>query len=366
MTPRERVTAAVAHEQPDQVPCDDSFWDDALIRFHQEGMPQDVSCADFFDFDIEHMNVDASPRLPERMLDDGEDRMSFVSKHGYSCTKWKHKSGALHYFDHVTPTHEDWDRVKKRMVLDADGTARISRQSYFPPFVTFPTWAEAAEEYRQARATDRYITLGFYGPWEATWRHHGYVETCMDIVTEPDWIGDMMKTFVDLVCDVIQKGLDCGIRPDAIYLIEDLGTTHATLFSPETYRRVVKPCHAQIFELGRRHGLACFMHSDGKIHDIMDDLVEIGVEVLNPIDLGSDMDPLAIKERYGDRLTIYGGISGPDMQDAAKSNAELETKVPALSKGGGFIFHSDHSVPATCSLTRYQAILRKVREMTHR
>ncbi len=366
MTPRERVKTAISHEVPDVVPADDSFWEDCAIRFRDEGKPDDVADADYFGFDFEHMSLDASPRLPERLIDKADDRITFVSKHGYSAIKWVDKSGALHYFDHVTQTPEGWQAVKERLVVDVDGRARISRQSYFPPFVTYPTWDGAAEEFRQAVATERFVLLNFYGPMEATWRHHGYLETCMDFVEAPDLLAEMMSAYTDLVCATIRRGLDVGIAPDGVSLTEDLGTTQGTIMSPESYRQIIKPCHARVFELAREHGIARFMHSDGRIHAILDDLVEIGLEVLNPIDVHSGMDLVALKGRYGDRLTFFGGISARDMHDAAKSNAEIDRKVPVAARGGGYIFHSDHSVPPTVSLARYQEILERVRALTRR
>ena len=355
---------AVAHEEPDYVPADDDFYIDCLTRFEAEGMPPGVSLADYFQFDFEHLSLDASPRLPERIIEENEEKITYTSKSGYSCVKWKKKSGALHYFDHVTKDRKDWERTKKRMVVDVDGTARISNSSYFPPFITYPSWEGAAQEFQELRQTGRYVLLDFYGPFEATWRHHGYVASCMDLLQEPGWMSDMLKTFTDLVCNTIRTGFESEITPDGIFLIEDLGTTKGTLMSPDTFRKLIKPCYGTIFDLARRNGLACFMHSDGRIHAILDDLVEVGLQVLNPIDTGSGMDLIDLKRRYGKHLAFFGGISARDMHDVSKSNAEIEAKIPVAARGGGYIFHSDHSVPPTVSLARYKEILKHVRELT--
>jgi len=363
---RERVQLAVAHEAPDHAPADDELFEDCRTRFISEGMPEDVSSADYFGFDFAHMGLDASPRLPERIIEETEEQITYVSKSGYSAVKWKKKSGALHYFDHVTETKEDWERMKARLVLDVDGLARISKTGVFAPFVTWPSWEGAAQEYREARETGRYVLLGFYGPLEATWRHHGYVETCMDFAQDREWLGEMMGTYTELVCATIERGLEAGITPDGLFLIEDLGTTQGTLMSPEAFRAVIKPCYARILEVARERGLARFMHSDGRIHAILDDLVEVGVEVLNPIDTGSGMDLVELKERYGKRLVLFGGVSGRLMHDAEKSNAEIDRCIPVAARGGGYIYHSDHSVPPTVGLARYKEILARVREASSR
>lgn len=366
MTSRERVRMALAHEPPDCAPCDESFWDDTKARFLSEGMPAGISAADYFGFDIEHLNLDVSPRLPEKKLGETNDTISYVSKSGYSCTRWKNRGGALRYFDHVTTTPDAWPRVKARLVVDVDGTARISKKSYFEPFQTFPSWDGAAAEHREAVGTGRYVLLAFYGPYEATWRHRGYAETCADMLENPDWVADMMNAYTDLVCATLSKGLQHGIRPDGVFLIEDLGTTHGMLMSPVVFRRLIKPCYARILELARANRMAGFMHSDGRILDVLDDLIEVGVQALNPIDTASGMDPVALKRRYGRSLTLFGGISARDMHDAVKSNAEMDRALPIIAESGGYIFHSDHSVPPTVSLTRYQEILERVRAMTAR
>ena len=362
MTSRERVARAVAHEEPDHAPCDDALFVDCRARFVAEGMPEEIADADYFGFDIEHLSLDASPRLPERPIREDEEQESFVSKHGYSATRWKNKSGALHYFDHVSETPEGWAAVKRRMVLDVDGTARISKTSYFAPFVRYPTWVGAADEYRELAATGRYVLLGFYGPLEATWRHHGYVRTLEDFAADQDLLLDMVNTYTDLVCAVVRQGVENGIRPDGLFLIEDLGTTHATLMSPEAFRKILKPCHAAIFQLAREHRMSRFMHSDGRIHAILDDLMDAGLQALNPIDTGSGMDLVELRKRYGDQLTLYGGIAARDMHDTAKSNAQIDHAVPIAARGGGYIYHSDHSVPPTVSLARYKAMLERVRK----
>ncbi len=361
MTPRQRVAMAVAHEEPDRAPCDDSFWEDTLARFRREGVPQDVSPTDHFEFDIEHMHLDASPRLPEKIIAEDDQTITAASRYGYSARKWKGRGGALHYFDHASTTRQALEVIKRRMVVDVDGQARIGKAFSIEPFENHPTWEAAASQFRKVAATDRYVLLGFYGPFEATWHHHGFEATLMDMMTDADWIADMMKTYANLVCATIERGWASGIRPDGVFLVEDLGTVKATTFSPDLFRSLLKPCHAQIFALAARLGMARFMHSDGRIHALLDDLVDAGVQVLNPIDTGSGMDLMELKRRYGKRLALFGGISGRDMHDAAVCDARINTQLPIAMRGGGYLFHSDHSVPPDVSLERYREILQLVR-----
>lgn len=366
MTSRERVQMVLAHEEPDVLPANDSLWDETRRRFQAEGMPADIPPADFFNFDIDHLFLDASPRFPERLIEETAETFTYVSKHGYSCKRWKNQSGALHYFDHRSRDPSGWKEIKQRMIVDVDGTARISKSSYFEPFIPYPTWEGSAAQFRALQAAGRFILLLLYGPFEATWRHHGYVESNTDLLDNPDWMEEMFATYADLACATIHRGLQHGIRPDGIFLLEDLGTTHGPLMSPQAFRTRIKPFYAQIFEMAKTQGMAVFLHSDGRIMALLDDLMDVGVQALNPIDLAAGMDPRELKQRYGKRLTLYGGISARDMHDAVKSNAEIDRNIPLLAKGGGYIFHSDHSVPPTVSLDRYQKILKRVRSVAFR
>jgi uroporphyrinogen decarboxylase len=133
--------------------------------------------------------------------------------------------------------------------------------------------------------------------------------------------------------------------------------------SPEVYRKLIKPYHAEIFKQAKSYEMNCFMHSDGRIQPLMDDLIDIGLEVLNPIDTGSGMDLVELKKRYGKKLTFYGGIKARQMHNKERSNMQIDEQIPVAAAGGGYIYHSDHSVPPTVSLSRYKEILERVRNI---
>ena len=86
------------------------------------------------------------------------------------------KSGTMDFLCHVTADRDAWEKNRHRFSLsdDPDAPARIDDRSYFAHFDAYPTWEEAALKYRNLLATERYLLFIAYGPWEATWRHHGY------------------------------------------------------------------------------------------------------------------------------------------------------------------------------------------------
>ena len=96
---------------------------------------------------------------------------------------------------------------------------------------------------------------------------------------------------------------------------------------------------------------------------LVPDLVEMGLDGLNPLEVKAGMEPLTLKERYGDKLTLHGGINAVLWDDADAIIAEIDRLVPKLKEQGGYIFSSDHSIPNTVSLQNMEKIVARVKEM---
>jgi len=325
----------------------------------------DVDPADYFDFDLSYMWLDASPRFPQEILHRAAGMITYRARFGSTVRKQDGRSGSMEFSDHVPTDRQAWDRIKPRFALSPDPAepARIDDASYFAHFDPYPSWNEAVDKYERLRAKDRYMLFGLYGPWEAAWRHRGLDKLLLDVALDPDWIRDMADTYVDLVLAILGRCLELGMKPDGVFIIEDLGSTRSLLFSPASWRATVGPSFARLGEFLGRHGIHFWMHSCGAIHPIIDDLVERGLTVLNPLQVAAGMDAAKLRERYGKRLAFFGNIdihkmTGP--QDAIEE--ELRRKVP-LARQGGYIFQSDHSVPPTVTFDRYCWIRKTARDI---
>ena len=95
--------------------------------------------------------------------------------------------------------------------------------------------------------------------------------------------------------------------------------------------------------------------------DRVDDLIEIGVDALNPLEVKAGMEPLTLKEKYGDRLALHGGINAVLWPEKDRIIEEIRRLVPVLKENGGYIFSSDHSIPNTVSLENFRAIIDEVK-----
>lgn len=131
---------------------------------------------------------------------------------------------------------------------------------------------------------------------------------------------------------------------------DDLGSQQATLISPKLYREVFKPRHKLIFErVKRRAGMHVFLHSCGAIADILPDLIEVGVEIINPVQTSSrGMDPVRLKREFGRDVTFWGG--GCDTQvvlpdgTPEKIDRHVRERIEIFGPGGGFVFCQVHNI----------------------
>ena len=126
--------------------------------------------------------------------------ITYEDRFGYTVKKSDGRSGTLHFLSHKTRTQDDWEKlVKPRMTMDTcPEQARIDSASYFCHLDRYPSWEEAREQYDVIHAQDRFLLFTAYGPWEATWRHHGMEDLLMDALAESEWSADMFEIYTTL------------------------------------------------------------------------------------------------------------------------------------------------------------------------
>lgn len=363
MNSRERVIATLERSGPDRVPTCDAFWEDTITRWEGEGLPQGTQPQDYFDFDIRTMSIDPSPRFPVELLAEDEDTITMRDRFGYVARKSKGKSRTIDYLSNPVSDRKEWEAVRARFTMPADEPARIDTVSY--PFRLEPdiTWDEARAKHAALRARDKFILANAYGPNEATWRLRGFTQLLYDFADAPEFISEIAGAYMDFLIAVIDRCIEQGAAPDAFFMIEDLGSTRGMIVSPEKWRQIHKPLVARLGAfLASRH-VGFWMHCCGNAEAIFEDLIECGVQVMQPLEAKAGLDVRALKERYGDRLTLFGNINVITMaRSAADIEEEIRDKLAAFKESrGGYIYHSDHSVPPEVSFERYRLVMDCVR-----
>lgn len=368
MNGRERVRAAIYRTGLDRVPMADSYWEDTLIRWQGEGLAAGADPVEHFDFDIAFMSLDPSPRYPVELMSETDTTRTFRDRFGYVVTKSRDKSRTVDFHSHAIDDRADWPAVRDRFAAQRAGlgdedSARIDTAGFPFRLGPDPTWDEARQRYRHHRDAGRYISASGYGPHEATWRLRGFTPSLLGLVEDADLITEIADTYTDFLLAVIDQCIARGVQPDAFFMVEDLAYGNGLMFSPESWRRIHRPQVARIGRFLRERGMDFHMHCCGDASAIFDDLIHCGVQVMQPLEAKSGLDVRQLKTRYGDRLTFFGNI---DVIALSESNSaaeiEIRDKLGTFDSSGGYIYHSDHSVPPEVSFERYCHTLDCVRD----
>ena len=361
MNGRDRVVAAIERKPADRIPIYDSFWTDTLSQWRQDGFPDGTDPEDYFDFDIHIMGVDASPRFEPGVIEDEGEMITIRDRFGYVVKKHRHKSRTMHYLSHPVITQSDWDEIKHRFEIQPDDAARVGVNPFPFQLEMGSSWQDVCADYKQLRQKGRYILGSAYGPHEAILRLHGFEKTLYSICDSPDLLREISETYTDFLIEVIAESLKREVVFDGFFMIEDLACTNGMLFSPAQWREIFRPCIEKFGDFLHKHGIHFWMHSCGNAEAVFRDLIECGLDVINPLEAKSGLDVCQLKSKYGKDLTFFGNIdvvkmSGTDSQ----IEDELRRKITTAKQGGGYIYHSDHSVPPEVSWDRYQKIMQLV------
>jgi len=185
--------------------------------------------------------------------------------------------------------------------------------------------------------------------FELYWRLRGLENGMLDIVADPELAEEMFKRCADFSIQLAQIACE-RFKLDWLWSGDDVGSQQAMLLSPQVWRDMVKPHLKRIHDVGKSRGLWVAFHSCGAIRPIIGDLIEIGIDVLNPIQCNCPgMEPLELKKEFGKDLAFMGGV---DTQ-AVLPNGTADEVRKATARiiegmtidGGGYILAASHAIP---------------------
>ena len=157
---------------------------------------------------------------------------------------------------------------------------------------------------------------------------------------------------------------DGGFVFDGAFILCDLGYRNGLLFSPHHYDEQLRPTFRRLVDYFHGEGLPVILHSCGCVRELIPRFIEDGLDCLQPLEQKAGMDLPELKQAFGAELAFMGGIDVRAMAapDPAVIEEEVRAKIPVAMAGGGYIYHSDHSVPHNVGLSRYQHVLELVGE----
>lgn len=343
MTSHERFTKVHVHEEPDRAPMDDNPWGVTLQRWRREGLPEGMEWQDYFGVDkVARIGVDNTPGFQRQVIEETDDYIIERTSWGGTVKNWKRQASTPEDIDFAVKTRADWEAIKPRMTPSPQ---RIN-------------WEHLEKNYARWRSQGQWIVSGFmFGFDPVQSRMVGTERFLMAMVEDPEWCVDIFNTLLDLGLALLDMVWERGYRWDVFRWPDDMGYKGKMFFSPAMYRELLKPVHKRAVEWAHAKGTLASIHSCGNIMPIVGDLAEIGIDCLNPIEVKAGMDPVELKREFGGRMVLHGGTNAAVWHDRDAAVAEIESIVPKLKPGGGYIFASDHSIPSSVSLETFRAIV---------
>ncbi|MCL2347357.1 MAG: hypothetical protein FWC50_03750 [Planctomycetaceae bacterium] len=323
MTPRERTLAAIDRKAPDRTPR--NFWAEPatwnrLFRYvghsDREHLLRDLA------IDIRKPEV-LEP--PERDIGNGVFQNYWGERYLYRPTGWG-------------PIREDVAGA----LADAKNLAGL--ESF--PWPT-PDMFDYSGLARQCHQWEDYALLyGFADVWERPALVRGLENMFLDMCERPDWVHFLTRKFTDFYKEDYTRAAEItNGRIDLFLLISDLGCQRGPLISLKMFREFVAPYIREMCDCIHALGAKVMFHSCGSIRPFISDLIELGVDLLDPIQPVTGMEPETLKAEFGDRLAFHGGI---DMQRLLPFGTPDEVRHTArkycetLGAGGGYILAPAH------------------------
>ena len=185
--------------------------------------------------------------------------------------------------------------------------------------------------------------------FEMVFRLRGMEKAILDLVARPDLAALMLDQAAAFTVTLAETACD-RLSLDWLWTGDDIAGQEAMIMSPQCWREEIRPHLARIFSVGKSRGLYVAYHSCGAIRPIIPDLIEMGLDVLNPIQCNCPgMAPLELKQEYGDCLAFMGGVDTQDLlphgttDDVRRETARLLEGMTA--GGGGYILAASHTIP---------------------
>lgn len=360
MKHRERVLTALEHQEPDRCPMQISFTPEFASR-----LKDDMKLTDE---DFHNPHGGGNTYVMERTLAEDMLLTSVGWANSYYATDTYSDDGQT-YTDEwgVTwrnhPYHTKFGPGHYTEIVGHPLAKDEAIDSYQPPDPHRPAlYLEAERVVKEYK--DEYWIVGVTVTtiFETAWALRGYEQTLIDFALNPDYIERLFDIPFHYHLTAAKKLVDLGV--DMIWVGDDIGAQNMMLISPETWRKHLKPRMATYFSTLKtiNPDLKIAYHSDGNILPIIPDLIEIGLDVLNPIQPRS-MDPAEVKKKFGDRLCFWGSVDEQytlPYGSPAEVEAEIITRLKTLGRKGGLIIGPTHHVQLDTPLENFWAMVNTI------
>lgn len=364
LTSRERVRMALDHKEPDRVPRD---LGGTVVSTITQGAHEALTkhLTEFEGYRAETKQVawanrwGGTIRPPEELLQRFKiDTRSIFARpprcwrdmwymdNKYFVDEWgilrkRSNEGKHHYYDVVgNPL--------------ADATSIDDLEHFRWPSGTDPGRVAGVREEAEHlfKNTEYALVANLFGTdiFELCWFLRGFENSLMDLMLNKEFAHHMLRKITDIQLQKFELFVDAvADYVDVILLYDDLATQNSLFISPDTYREMLKPYQKEMIDLIKRKTSAKLLyHTDGAIRPLIPDLIEIGVDILQPIQVSADgMDSAGLKADFGGQVTFWGGLDNQHVIPYGSPDevrAEVERRMRDFMPGGGYVFAAGHNI----------------------
>lgn len=379
MNGRERIMAAIDHQEADRVPLDLGVSVACMFtkKFYINLLEYlDIKDDNIFVGDIQTQAVVACPAVLEKLnVDVRMGLLGIIPQPSPGARKWEDEKNYYMIDDwgieFRMPKKQSWyyDMIGHPLT---NATEEDDENYYWPnssPVISPDTAArlKGLKEAGHWVAVGQVYGNGFLqmGP-----RLYGHEDWLVMLLTEEARIRKFLDKFLQKKIEWYEKLFEaCEDNVDMVCECDDLGTQISTFISPELFRKIILPYHKSLYAAIKKlsPSTKIFLHSCGSIEPFIGDLIDSGLDILNPIQISAaNMNPFELKKKYGNDITFWGG--GIDTQHVLPKGSKQEViddvkrNIDALAPGGGFVYSTVHQVqpdvPVENFMTMYETFMK--------
>lgn len=379
-TSRLRVETALNHREPDHVPYD--LGGTILTGIHQHayrhlryhlGLPlEQVELEDpiqqlarvhedlkqLLQVDVYGLNP-GKPRGISRPVwsEDGYDKI----EDEWGIEWWKPQDGGFYY------------DMRRHPLTEIDNARDLAKYKFPDPLDPgrYEGMAARADELLNQRQVAYVLGRNAPGIFEIALWMRGFENFFCDMVSNEPFAEALLDIITEIKMRYWQRALEL-VGPNVMIVSEadDLASQNRCLVSPELYRKLIKPRHTRLFSFIKQQArvpVKIFYHSCGAIAPLIPDLIESGIDILNPVQVSAaGMETASLKKAFGNDITFYGG--GVDTQQVLPRGTpqqvrdEVKRRIDDLAPGGGFVFNTVHNIQADVPPANIEAMWETLHE----
>ena len=349
-TPKERILNAFQHIESDRVPIDLGSTGNTSItveayenvkRFLKIDLPtktmsKNLSTAFVDDVVLERFGVDT-----RGVFLSGNDEWCDIK---LAPDKYIDEWGVTYYKPPYSPFY---DAVENPLAGDISSNT-IKKYPWPDPHKKGRV-RNVRERTRYLREnTDYAVVLHIMGGFITQSQYlRGLEQWLEDLIAEPELLGELIDRTLQYQIDLAMAALaECSFDVDVIHFGDDFGMQNSLLFSPKTYRDIIKPRQAKLYATVKAHTKAkILLHTCGSVYDIIEDFIEIGVDALNPVQTNAkNMQADKLKREFGDRLVFWGAIDSHALSVSGSLDEEVKRVIGIMAPGGGYVLNVIHNI----------------------